>query len=72
MLGALLVSVDVSKLGANEWTELSFWDGEVFGVTLGALEVLLPGKLDIIYLGFSVIGQQEVHPSPILNHISSQ
>ena len=60
MLGALLGSVDVIKLGANEWTELGFWDGRVFGTTLGALEGLLLGKSDRIELGFSVIGQQDV------------
>ena len=60
MLGALLGSVDGIKLGANEWTELGFWDGRVFGTTLGALEGLLLGKSDRIELGFSVIGQQDV------------
>ena len=37
-------SVDEIKLGANEWTEMGFWDGRVFDTTLGALEGLLLGK----------------------------
>ena len=36
LLGALLGSVDGLKLGANEWTGVAFWDGRVFGTTLGA------------------------------------
>ena len=40
-------------LAANEWTELGFWDGIMFGTTLGSLEGLLLGKSDRIELGFS-------------------
>ena len=35
MIGDLLGSVYEIKLGANEWTELGFWDGRMFGTTLG-------------------------------------
>ena len=44
MIGALLGSVDVSKLGANESIKLVFCGGGVFFTTLGALERLLLGK----------------------------
>ena len=44
MLGVLLGSVDEIKLGDNEWTELEFWYGRVFGTTLGDMEGILLGK----------------------------
>ena len=72
MLGALLGSVDVINRGTNECTELCFWDGVVLGITLGGMEGLLLGKSYIIDLGFSVIVKQDVQPSPICKHLSSQ
>ena len=53
MIGVLLGAVDEFQLGANEWTELGFWDGRMFGTTLGGMEGLLLGKSDRIELGFS-------------------
>ena len=33
LIGALLGSVDGIMLGSNEWTELGFWYGKLFGTT---------------------------------------
>ena len=53
MIGDLLGAVDGIQLGTNEWTELGFWYGRLFGTTLSSLERLLHGKSDIIELLFS-------------------
>ena len=60
MLGVLLRSVDEIYLRENDWSELGFWYGIMFGTILGDLEGHLCGKSDRIELGYSVIGKPDV------------
>ena len=60
LLGDLLGSVDLINCVANEWTELSFWDGGVFGITLWALEGILPGISYRIEIRFPVMSNDGI------------